>query len=69
MLNERPLEDRPRFGVWTTGDGERWRRVGDGMPAESVQHVAALPDRLVVLATTRDGSLEIWIGNPPPADP
>jgi hypothetical protein len=69
LLNERPHENEARYGIWTTGDGERWRRVADGMPAGSVQHAVALPGRLVVVATSLDGSPQIWIGNPPPVDP
>jgi hypothetical protein len=71
LLNERPLEATPRYGVWTTADGERWRRVGDGPPFVDAyaQHVASIPGRLVVIGATGAGTFEVWIGNPPPDDP
>lgn len=70
LLNERPLEATPRYGVWTTADGERWRRVGDGPPFADAyaQHAASIPGRIVVIAATGAGTFEVWIGSPPPDD-
>ena len=55
-----------RLGVWTSADGQTWRRIANGMDRGDAYPQAQLvtPDRLIVLGETDDGRLIVWLGEP-----
>jgi hypothetical protein len=67
LVEEAPAgAERNVVGLWTSGDGIEWRRIGNGVPLEVGGYtgpMVGLPGRLVVLAWTSTGNA-VWVGTP-----
>lgn len=61
-----PGAEKSVVGLWTSGDGVEWRRIGNGVPVENgglTGAMVAMPGRLIVFAWTGTGNA-VWVGTP-----
>lgn len=67
LVEEAPVgAEQNVVGLWTSGDGIEWSRIGNGMPLGPgglTGGIVGLPGRLVVFGWTGTG-IAVWVGTP-----